>query len=78
MSPDTHLEVGDIVQLSQEARNSAFACCLMVVTDLKVFGARGYVQALGDSRETMGGQAYYRAMWGEMELTGGKAQWMPS
>lgn len=71
------LVIGEIVQLSPDTGNPAFAYCLMVVTEPKAFGAQGFVQGLG-SREEMGGQAYYRATWAEMEPTGGQAQWMPA
>lgn len=67
------LEIGDLVQLSPECKNLAFAMCIMVVTEPKSFGAQGYVQALG-TRDGPGGQAYYRASWEEMELVG-KAAW---
>ena len=70
------IERGDIVQLNPETtRNRAFAGCMMTVTEKKSFGAQGYVQALGENAEP-GGQAYYRANWGELVQTGGKAPWM--
>ena len=69
------LEVGEIVQLSPETcRNKMFGGCLMVVSELKAWGAQGYVQALGTD-EARGGQAYYRAQWLEMERTGGTVMW---
>lgn len=62
------LKVGEVVQLNPETtRNKAFRACLMVVSDPKSFGAQGYVQSLGNTRDEMGGQAYYRANWDEME-----------
>lgn len=67
------LIVGDVVQLSPEAGNPAFAGCMMVVTEPKDWGAVGYVQALGDTRDAPGGQAYYRAIWDEMEYIGNAA-----
>jgi hypothetical protein len=71
------LEQGDIMQLSPfDTRNKAFAGCLFIVSEPKAFGAQGYVQGLGDDRETPAGQAYYRAHWDEMEPTGGKAVWV--
>ena len=70
------LEEGDVVQLNPETvRNKAFAGCMMVVSEPKEFGAQGYVQALGETREASGGQAYYRAQWDEMEYVG-KAAWI--
>jgi len=69
MQKDTPLKVGDVVQLSPDVGNPAFACCFMVVSEPKPWGAQGYVQALG-TREEPGGQAYYRAKWEEMEIAG--------
>jgi hypothetical protein len=72
---ETELKPGDLVQLNPETvGNKAFAGCIMVVTEPKPWGAQGYVQALG-TRETMGGQAYYRANWNEMEIVG-SAEWV--
>jgi hypothetical protein len=71
------LKGGDIVQLNPKTvGNKAFAGCYMTVTDSYDWGAQGYVQALGEDRETMGGQAYYRAKWEEMEHTEGGAVWI--
>ena len=75
MKPDTKLEVGEIVQLDPyTCKNRMFAGCLMVVTEPKSWGAQGYVQGLGKD-ENLAGQAYYRATWDQMELTGGIAIW---
>jgi len=75
MTPKTHLEAGMLVQLSPETvGNPMFAGCIMVVTEPKVWGAQGYVQALGEDGKP-GGQAYYRARWEEMELVG-NAEWV--
>lgn len=75
MNPVNEMDEGTIVQLNPHTtRNRMFAGCLMVVTELKSWGAQGYVQALGENGEP-GGQAYYRAKWEEMEeLTGGGYQ----
>jgi len=71
------MQVGDIVQLNPETcRNKAFSGCFMVVTEPKEWGAQGYVQALGEVRDKMGGQAYYRARSDEMSEVLGKAEWM--
>lgn len=76
MDAGTELEPGMIVQLSPKTcGNPMFAACLMVVSEPKAFGAQGYVQALGQDG-LPGGQAYYRARWEEMELTGGVAPWV--
>jgi hypothetical protein len=69
----TELKKGMVVQLSPEVGNPMFACCMMVVSEPKSFGAQGYVQALG-SDGNPGGQAYYRAKFEEMELVG-KTVW---
>lgn len=75
MEEKTNLSVGDLVQLNPtKVKNSMFAGSIMVVTEPKVFGAQGYVQALGENGQP-GGQAYYRASWEEMELVG-KAIWI--
>jgi hypothetical protein len=70
------LQPGDVVQLNPETvRNRAFAACMLIVSEPKKFGCQGYVQALGESRETAGGQAYYRPLWDEMEFVG-RAVWV--
>lgn len=70
------LKIGDIVQLNPNTvRNKAFSGCFMTVTEPKNWGAQGYVQALGENRETSGGRAYYRAEWEEMEFVG-QAEWI--
>lgn len=69
MTPNSKLEKGMVVQLSPEVKNPMFACCMMVISEPKVFGAQGYVQSLGADGKP-GGQAYYRAGWDEMELVG--------
>lgn len=76
MQEKPDLEVGTVVQLNPETvRNKAFAGCFMVVSDPKPFGAQGYIQGIGENRDTPAGQAYYRAHWDEMELVG-YAHWM--
>ena len=70
-----HLSVGQLVQLNPETTsNPMFAGCIMVVTEPKEFGAQGYVQALGENGQPAG-QAYYRAVWDEMEIVGG-VEWI--
>lgn len=67
------MRTGEIIQLNpQTCRNKMFAGCFMVVDELKSWGAQGYTQALDENGEP-GGQAYYRAQWEEMEITGGIA-----
>ena len=75
MKAGRSLMPGEIVQLSPTAcGNPMFGGCLMVVSEPKPFGAQGYVQALGQDGK-MGGQAYYRAKWDEMDDTGGFVTW---
>jgi hypothetical protein len=66
---------GDIVQIGDHPSNPAFTFCLMVVNEVKSWGVQGYVPTLG-TREEIGGRAYYRAAWNEIEATGGKAAWI--
>jgi hypothetical protein len=73
----TEYEVGDIVQLNPETvGNLAFAACFMVISEVHSWGVQGYVQAIGAQRGITGGQAYYRAIWSEIEPTNGKAVWI--
>jgi hypothetical protein len=66
---------GTLVQLSPETcGNPMLAGCFMVVTEPKSFGAQGYVQATGENGK-MGGLAYYRAKFEEMEVVG-RAEWV--
>ena len=70
MNKNTPLKIGHLVQLNPETvKNKMFAACIMVVTEVKSWGAQGYVQALGEDGKP-GGQAYYRATFAEMELVG--------
>jgi len=77
MDKGTKLEFGEIVQLSPETcRNKMLAGCLMVVTETDLaFGAQGYVNSLGRDGQ-LGGKAYYRANWDEMDKTGGLVEWI--
>lgn len=69
------LEVNDIVQLDPEkVGNPMFAACFMVVTEVREWGAQGYVQALGQDGKP-GGHAYYRAKFDEMVKVG-RAEWV--
>ncbi len=66
------LQRGDIVQLSPETN---FPCCLMLVTEPKVFGAQGFV-AMPQNLGELPNQAYFRANWEDMEYIG-PAVWIP-
>lgn len=71
-----HMIIGEIVQLNPETvKNKAFGGCFMVVSEPKGFGAQGYVQAFG-TRDEVGGQAYYRASYDEMEPVNAFACWL--
>lgn len=65
---------GVVVQLSPTVGNPMFAFCMMTVSEVKSWGAQGYVQSLGQDGKP-GGQAYYRAKWEEMEYVG-QALWI--
>ena len=70
-----NLDLGDIVQLDpNKVGNPMFAGCYMTITEIKTWGAQGYVQALGENGNP-GGQAYYRAKWDEMVKVG-HAEWV--
>ena len=59
-----------VVQLDPEkCKNPMLAACMMTVSEPKSWGAQGYIQSTGEGGK-MGGQAYYRATWEEMELVG--------
>lgn len=73
MKPTDPLIENEIVQLHPEnCKNPMFKGCFMVVTEVKTWGAQGYVQGLGEDGKP-GGQAHYRAEWSEMEPTGALA-----
>lgn len=63
------VRIGTVVQLNGDTKNPMFKYCMMTVTDVRAWGAVGYVQALGENGK-MGGQAYYRARWDEFEIVG--------
>ena len=71
-----NIEINDVIQLNPETcRNRMFAGCFFVGTEIKPWGAQGYVQALGKD-EQPGGQAYYRATWEELGNPIGTAEWV--
>lgn len=66
MSHVGNIKQYEVVQLDPtKVGNPMFAGCLMVVSEVKAWGAQGYVQSLGSDGKP-GGQAYYRAKWEEM------------
>lgn len=56
-------QVGDVVQIVPES-DDRFGACFMTITDVKEWGAQGYVRIPG------GGEAYYRAYNKNMEFIG--------
>lgn len=70
MVPDLTLEPGSVVQLDPElCKNRMLGACFLTVTEVRDWGLIGYVQAFGTDGE-IGGQAFYRAEWFEVELVG--------
>lgn len=65
--------VGNVVQLDPGQHlgegKGFFGGCFMVVTEVKAWGAQGYIAMPGNRGEPPG-LAYYRAKWAEMELIG--------
>lgn len=75
MTEGEPLEVGDVVQLDPLLKpEHAFAGCFMLVTEVKSWGAIGFV-AMPVERGKTPNQAYYRASWLSMERVG-KARWV--
>ena len=71
------IATGDIVQIDPHCTtNPLFGGCMLVVTETRVWGVQGYVQALGAGSEAPGGQAYIRLTWEQIEPTGGRAVWV--
>ena len=68
--------IEEILQLNPATcRNPIFGGCYLTVTELKSWGVQGFVQTLGENQQ-IGGMAFYRAKWEEIESTGGKAVWV--
>ncbi len=74
------LAPGDVVQLDPAAHVSPhtgiFAACFMLITDVKPWGAIGFISIPG-VRGEIPGAAHYRASILEMEYIG-KAVWVNS
>lgn len=65
------VKVGDVVQLDPVAvGNPAFGLSFMTVSEVKPWGAIGYVQILGHDRTGPGAAAFYRAKPEEMLYVG--------
>lgn len=65
-----NLLAGEVMQINPES-DDRFGGCLMVVTEPKSWGARGYCPMPGSD-----GVAYYRCIFADMEPTGGQAEWI--
>lgn len=68
------LEPYDIVQVSPNYGNSNWQGCLVVVTEVKNWGIKGYVILPGDP-ERPAAPAYVRIETGGFEHTGGRVEW---
>lgn len=64
-----NLKNGDVVQLNETTRNPMFRFCFMTVTEVKSWGAVGFVQSPGVNGQP-GGRAPFRASFEEMEYIG--------
>ena len=66
------IEEGDVVQIDPSS-DEVFGACFMIVTEVKQWGAQGYIQIPGKGED--GGRAYYRCEWKNMTFIG-KAAWI--
>lgn len=80
MEASEGLRVGDVVQLdptvhaaSEESPGGFFAGCFMLVTEVKSWGAQGFV-SIPTERGKPPGAAYFRSPWSQMEKVG-RAAW---
>lgn len=70
LAENSHLiEIGSLVQINPETKNKMFAGCIVVVTGIKSWGIQGYVQTLGTDSK-LGGQAFLRPTWEDIEPVG--------
>lgn len=74
MSDDwkTQLRPGHVVQIDP-SHDPVFGGCLMIVTEVKSWGAQGCIRV---PKSPQGGDAYYRCPFEKMELVGA-ATWLP-
>jgi hypothetical protein len=61
------LNLGDVVQLDREG--TCFHGCFMIITEIKSFGAQGFIAVPGDM-EKPAGRAYLRLAWDQMYYVG--------
>lgn len=66
------IEVGDVVQIDPQS-DDMFGACFMIVSEVKTWGAQGYIQVPGKGEE--GGRAYYRCNFENMMFVG-KSIWV--
>lgn len=59
------LEIDDVVQLNPNI-GKEFAGCFMIVTEIKCYGAKGYIPAPSQNAD----QIYLVASWENMEFIG--------
>jgi len=71
MAKQHNLEVGDIVQITDEKHH--WFPCLIIVSEPKGFGCQGYITIPSNDREEPNGNAYIRLKHEEFELIGAKA-----
>lgn len=76
MSESTSLAAGDVVQIDP-AHDKTFGGCFMVVTEVKGWGAQGYVQVPGGAADASRnvGLAYYRCPTAAMKRIG-RGHWV--
>jgi hypothetical protein len=67
------LDVGDVVQIDPAMADSFFAGCFMFVTEVKSWGAQGFIAIPGD-RDALPGRAYFRCKTEDMKRIG-RAAW---
>lgn len=72
------LRAGDVVQINPAnhlgAFQGSFAGCLMIVDEVKAWGAQGHFLIPGGPRGEIPDIAYYRASWDELAFVG-SAHW---
>lgn len=67
---DQVVQPDDVLQIHPDYHHKAFAACFMVVTEVKPWGCIGFVQGLGPNRNEMGGRAFLRPEWKDIEWVG--------
>ena len=70
------LKPGHVVQIDPTTPDCFFPGCFMFVTEIKAWGAQGFV-LMPQTREEAPSRAYFRALWEQMEFVG-IAPWQPS